>query len=33
MLYKKVKAIILVHLNGLPCDLDPIINFAKKKIK
>ena len=28
---KKVKAIILVHLNGLPCDLDPIINFAKKK--
>ena len=31
---KKVKAIILVHLNGLPCDLDPIINFTKKlKIK
>lgn len=31
---KKVKAIILVHLNGLPCDMDPIINFAKKnKIK
>ena len=29
---KKVKAIILVHLNGLPCDLDPIISFAKKKI-
>jgi dTDP-4-amino-4,6-dideoxygalactose transaminase len=27
---KKVKAIILVHLNGLPCDLDPIIKFAKK---
>ena len=27
--YTKVKAIILVHLNGLPCDLDPIINFAK----
>ena len=26
---KKVKAIILVHLNGLPCDMDPIINFAK----
>ena len=28
---KKVKAIILVHLNGLPCDLDPIISFAKKR--
>ena len=28
---KKVKAIILVHLNGLPCDMDPIIRFAKKK--
>ena len=27
---KKVKAIILVHLNGLSCDLDPIIKFAKK---
>ena len=27
----KVKAIILVHLNGLPCDLDPIISFAKKR--
>ena len=27
---KKVKAIILVHLNGLPCDLDPIISFSKK---
>ncbi len=27
---KNVKAIILVHLNGLSCDLDPIINFAKK---
>lgn len=26
----KVKAIILVHLNGLPCDLNPIINFVKK---
>tara|TARA_B100000989_G_scaffold145077_1_gene108086 strand:- start:5667 stop:6851 length:1185 start_codon:yes stop_codon:yes gene_type:complete len=25
-----VKAIILVHLNGLPCDLDPITKFAKK---
>ena len=31
---KKVKVIILVHLNGLPCDMDPIIDFAKKnKIK
>ena len=31
---KKVKAIIIVHLNGLPCNLDPIINFTKKnKIK
>lgn len=31
---KKIKAIILVHLNGMPCELDPIINFAKKnKIK
>ena len=31
---KKVKAIILVHLNGLPCNLDPIIDFTKKfKIK
>ena len=27
---KNVKAIILVHLNGLSCDLDPIIKFAKK---
>ena len=27
---KNVKAIILVHLNGLSCDLDLIINFAKK---
>jgi dTDP-4-amino-4,6-dideoxygalactose transaminase len=27
---KKVKAIILVHLNGLSCDLDPIVRFAKK---
>ena len=26
----KVKAIILVHLNGLSCDMDPIIRFAKK---
>jgi dTDP-4-amino-4,6-dideoxygalactose transaminase len=28
---KAVKVIILVHLNGLPCDLDPIVKFAKKK--
>ena len=28
---KNVKAIIVVHLNGLSCDLDPIINFTKKK--
>lgn len=28
---KKVKAIIIVHLNGLPCDLDPIVKFVKKK--
>jgi dTDP-4-amino-4,6-dideoxygalactose transaminase len=27
---KKVKAVIIVHLNGLPCDLDPIVRFAKK---
>jgi len=27
---KKVKAIIVVHLNGLSCDLDPIIKFVKK---
>ena len=27
---KNVKAIIVVHLNGLPCDLDPIIKFTKK---
>lgn len=27
---KSVKAIILVHLNGLSCDLDPIVEFAKK---
>ena len=26
---KKVKAIILVHLNGLPCDMDPILKFIK----
>ena len=27
---KNIKAIILVHLNGLSCDLDPILKFAKK---
>jgi dTDP-4-amino-4,6-dideoxygalactose transaminase len=27
---KNVKAIIAVHLNGLPCDLDPILKFVKK---
>ena len=27
----KVKAIIVVHLNGLPCDMDPIMKFVKKK--
>jgi len=26
-----VKAIIAVHLNGLSCDLDPILDFVKKK--
>lgn len=28
---KNIKVIILVHLNGLACDLDPILEFAKKK--
>ena len=28
---KNVKAIIVVHLNGMPCDLDPIVNFIKLK--
>ncbi len=28
---KNVKAVIVVHLNGMPCDLDPIINFIKRK--
>lgn len=28
---KKVKAIVLVHLNGLPCDMNPILAFAKEK--
>ena len=27
---KNIKVIILVHLNGLSCDMDPIIKFAKK---
>jgi dTDP-4-amino-4,6-dideoxygalactose transaminase len=27
---KNVKAIILVHLNGLSCDLDPVLKFIKK---
>jgi len=27
---KNVKAIIIVHLNGLPCDMDPILKFVKK---
>ena len=26
---KNIKAIIIVRLNGLPCDLDPILTFAK----
>jgi dTDP-4-amino-4,6-dideoxygalactose transaminase len=28
---KNIKAIILVHLTGLSCDLDPILEFVKKK--
>ena len=28
---KNVKAIIAVHLNGLSCDLDPILKFVKQK--
>ena len=28
--FSSVKAIILVHLNGLSCDLDLILNFIKK---
>lgn len=28
---KNVKAIIVVHLNGLSCDLDPILRFIKKQ--
>ena len=27
---KKIKAIIVVHLNGLSCDMDPILQFVKK---
>ena len=27
---KNIKAIIVVHLNGLSCDLDPILKFVKK---
>ena len=27
---KNVKAIIIVHLNGLSCDMDPILEFVKK---
>ncbi len=28
---KRTKAIVIVHLNGLPCNLDPIVKLAKKK--
>lgn len=28
---KNVKALIVVHLNGLSCDLDPILKFIKSK--
>tara|TARA_A100001015_G_scaffold201759_1_gene225270 strand:- start:2078 stop:3253 length:1176 start_codon:yes stop_codon:yes gene_type:complete len=28
---KKTKAIIVVHLGGCPCDMDPIIRLAKKR--
>jgi dTDP-4-amino-4,6-dideoxygalactose transaminase len=28
---KNIKAIIVVHLNGLACDMDPILKFVKKK--
>ncbi len=27
---RKIKAIIVVHLNGLSCDMDPILKFTKK---
>ena len=29
---KKTKGVILVHMAGLPCDLDPIVKFCNKKI-
>ena len=28
---KKIKALIVVHLNGLSCDMDPILKFVKKR--
>jgi dTDP-4-amino-4,6-dideoxygalactose transaminase len=28
---KNTKAVIIVHLNGLACDLDPIVQFTKNK--
>ena len=28
---KNIKAIIVVHLNGLSCDMDPILKFVQKK--
>ena len=28
---KSVKAIIVVHFNGLPCNMDPIVKFVNKK--
>jgi dTDP-4-amino-4,6-dideoxygalactose transaminase len=28
---KNIKAIIVVHLNGLSCDMDPILKFIQKK--
>ncbi len=31
VLSNKTKAIVVVHLNGLSCDLDPIIELAKRK--
>ena len=31
VLSKKTKAVILVHLNGISCDLDPIVKLVKKK--
>ena len=29
---KNTKAIICVHLSGIPCEMDKIVEFAKKKI-